>query len=233
MSEFKKKEDVRIMFDDISPRYDFLNHFLSLGIDKLWRRRLIRMLRPEHPHTILDVATGTGDLAIALAALKPHRITGIDIAEKMLDVARKKTVKRKLDTIIDFHEGDAEKIPFTDGSFDAVTVAFGVRNYEDLLKGLKEMTRVMKHGGTMLILEFSQPQSIIVKYLYRLYSMVVIPSAGKLISGNNDAYRYLPASVAAFPSGNDFLAILRVAGLRNCRQYPLTGGIASIYRGEK
>ena len=221
------------MFDDISNHYDFLNHFLSFGIDKLWRRKLIRLLAQERPYSILDVATGTGDMAIALAKLKPQKIKGIDIADKMLEIACAKVLHRRLNTVISFETGDAEKIPFNDSSYDAVTVAFGVRNYENLLQGLKEMNRVLKPGGTMLILEFSHPQSIMVKLFYRIYSRIVIPSAGRLISGNNHAYRYLPQSVAAFPSGNDFLEILKKAGLHNTRQYILSGGIASIYRAVK
>jgi demethylmenaquinone methyltransferase/2-methoxy-6-polyprenyl-1,4-benzoquinol methylase len=233
MSELKKKEEVKNMFDDISDRYDFLNHFLSFGIDKLWRHKLIRILSEKKPKQILDVATGTGDLAIALAVLQPQKITGIDIAEKMLAIAREKVVRRKLNPIISFETGDAENIPFTDNSFDAVTVAFGVRNYENLLTGLKEMNRVLKQGGIMMILEFSQPRSNLFNHLYRIYSRRIIPFAGRLISKNKHAYQYLPDSVAAFPSGKDFLEILKQAGLKNNRYYPLTGGIATIYMGDK
>jgi demethylmenaquinone methyltransferase / 2-methoxy-6-polyprenyl-1,4-benzoquinol methylase len=233
MPALKKKEDVKAMFDDISNRYDFLNHFLSFGIDRIWRRKLISLLSLKHPQHILDVATGTGDLAIALAKLKPMKITGIDIAVKMLDIAREKVTRRKLENIISFRPGDAEKIPFSDGSFDAVTVAFGVRNYEDLLRGLKEMHRVLKPGGSMMILEFSHPRSSLLESMYGLYSQTIIPFAGKFISGNKIAYQYLPDSVAAFPSGNDFLDILKAAGMSNNRQYPMTGGIATIYTGEK
>jgi demethylmenaquinone methyltransferase/2-methoxy-6-polyprenyl-1,4-benzoquinol methylase len=233
MSELKKKEEVKKMFDDISNRYDFLNHFLSFGIYKIWRRKLTRLLSEQNPRIILDVATGTGDLAIALAVLKPQKITGIDIAEKMLTIAREKVVRRKLNTIISFETGDAENIPFPDNSFDAVTVAFGVRNYENLLMGLKEMKRVLKQGGTMMILEFSQPRTNLFKLLYRIYSEKIIPFAGKLISKNKHAYQYLPESVASFPAGKDFLEILKEAGLQNNRQYPLTGGIATIYIGDK
>jgi len=229
----KKKDDVKKMFDDISNRYDFLNHFLSFGIDNIWRRKLTSLLSIKNPKNILDVATGTGDLAIAMAKLNPLNITGIDIAEKMLDIARVKVRQRKLNGIITFTPGDAEKIPFSDGSFDAVTVAFGVRNYEHLLQGLKEMNRVLKPGGTMMILEFSHPRSGILKFIYKLYSRTIIPFTGKVISKNSYAYQYLPDSVAAFPSGEDFLEILKGAGLNNRRQYPLSGGIASIYMAEK
>lgn len=233
MSEVTRKEQVMNMFDDISNRYDFLNHLLSFGIDKFWRRKLIRLLSGKNPRTILDVATGTGDLAIALTALQPQMITGIDISEKMLEIAREKVVRREFDKIISLKSGDAENIPFPDNSFDAVTVAFGVRNYENLLKGLMEMNRVLKDGGTMMILEFSQPEKKLLSFLYRIYSRVVIPFTGELLSKNNTAYRYLPKSVAAFPSGEKFLEILREAGLKNCRHISLTGGIASIYTCNK
>jgi demethylmenaquinone methyltransferase/2-methoxy-6-polyprenyl-1,4-benzoquinol methylase len=221
------------MFDDISNRYDFLNHFLSFGIDKLWRRKLTRLLSEKNPRSILDVATGTGDLAIALAKLNPLKITGIDIAEKMLTIAREKVSRKKLCTIITFETGDAENIPFTDNSFDAVTVAFGVRNYENLLMGLKEMNRVLKQGGTMMILEFSKPRSNFLNHLYRFYSRRIIPFTGQFISKNKHAYQYLPDSVAAFPAGKDFLEILKESGLTNNREYSLTGGIATIYVGDK
>lgn len=221
------------MFDDISNRYDFLNHFLSFGIDKLWRRKLTRLLSERNPCFILDVATGTGDLAIALALLKPQKITGIDIAEKMLTIAREKVIRKKLNTIISFETGDAENIPFPNNSFDAVTVAFGVRNYENLLMGLKEMNRVLKQGGTMMILEFSQPRANLFSHLYRIYSERIIPFIGKLISKHKQAYQYLPESVAAFPAGKDFLEILKEVGLKNNREYSLTGGIATIYMGCK
>ncbi len=233
MSGLKKKEDVRNMFDDISNRYDFLNHFLSFSIDFWWRRKLISLLSVKQPQNILDVATGTGDLAIALAKLNPRKITGIDISEKMLTIARDKVIRKKLNKIISFETGDAENIPFTDNSFDAVTVAFGVRNYENLLMGLKEMNRVLKQGGTMMILEFSQPQANLFSQLYRIYSERIIPFIGKLISKHKHAYQYLPESVAAFPAGKDFLEILKEAGLKNNREYSLTGGIATIYMGDK
>ena len=233
MSELTKKEHVKEMFDDISNHYDFLNHFLSFGIDNVWRRKLIRMLQEKSPATILDVATGTGDLAIALARLNPQKITGIDIAEKMLTIAREKVGRRDLGSLISFETGDAENIPFGDESFDAVTVAFGVRNFENLLKGLMEMRRILKPGGTMMILEFSHPGRNLFGMLYRLYSGTFIPLAGKLISKSPYAYRYLPDSVAAFPSGTGFLEILKDIGMKNTGQVRLSGGIASIYSGTK
>jgi demethylmenaquinone methyltransferase / 2-methoxy-6-polyprenyl-1,4-benzoquinol methylase len=226
-----KKETVQQMFDDISPKYDFLNHFLSFGTDFYWRKKLVALLSETHPLRILDVATGTGDVAIALTDLNPEQVVGIDISEKMLEIARRKVVKKGLQQIISFRRNDAERIPFPDGSFDAVTVAFGVRNYEDLRKGLSEMKRVLRPGGTMMILEFSHPTGTPFRQFYRFYSRFVIPPVGKVISGNSRAYSYLPETVSAFPSGDDFLDILRESGLTGCVRKTLSFGIASIYSG--
>jgi demethylmenaquinone methyltransferase / 2-methoxy-6-polyprenyl-1,4-benzoquinol methylase len=233
MSKTTKKEVVREMFDDISPRYDFLNHFLSFGIDHGWRKRLVGMLALRKPVKVLDVATGTGDLAIAIAALSPQKIVGIDISEKMLEVGQAKIAEKGLGNLITLRQADAEKIPFSDSSFDAITVAFGVRNYENLELGLQEMKRVLRPGGVMLILEFSHPGSFPMKQLYGIYSRFVIPVMGRAISGNSKAYSYLPESVAAFPSGKDFLGILDRIGLKNTKQVRLSMGIASIYVAEK
>ena len=233
MSKQKKKEIVREMFDDISGRYDFLNHFLSFGIDRGWRRKLVGILAARKPSVVLDVATGTGDLAMAIATLNPQNITGIDISEKMLEVGRGKIAETGLGNLITLIRADAEMIPFPDNSFDAVTVAFGVRNYENLELGLLEMLRVLKPGGVMLILEFSQPTAFPMKQLYRIYSRFVIPVMGRAISGNSKAYTYLPESVAAFPSGKNFLDILLKLGLKNTEQIRLSMGIASIYIAEK
>ena len=227
------KATVQQMFDDISPRYDFLNHFLSFGIDFHWRKKLVALLSGKHPLRILDIATGTGDVAIALARLNPEKIVGIDISERMLEIARRKVSEKGMEKIISFKQSDAERIPFSDGSFDAVTVAFGVRNYEDLSKGLSEMKRVLRLGGTMMILEFSHPATTPFNQFYRFYSRFVIPFIGKLISSHSHAYTYLPQSVAAFPSGDDFLNILRGLGLTNCHQKTLSFGIASIYSCQK
>ncbi len=221
------------MFDDISPKYDFLNHFLSFGIDKYWRKRFVQILRDYKPLTILDVATGTGDLAIAVAQLEPQKVAGIDISEKMLEVGREKVTAAKLDTLITLRKADAEKIPFSDNSFHAVTVAFGVRNFENLKQGLGEMKRVLRPGGVMMILEFSHPQNFPMKQLYGFYSKQIIPVFGRVISKNRQAYQYLPDSVAAFPSGADFVGILSETGLRNTRCISLSMGIATIYIGEK
>ena len=228
-----KKEVVREMFDDISSMYDFLNHFLSFGIDHRWRKTLVKVLKTYKPLTVLDVATGTGDLAIAIGSLNPRKIVGIDISEKMLEIGRQKLIIRGLDEMITLRRADAEKIPFSDNTFEAITVAFGVRNYENLEIGLKEMRRVLKNDGVMLILEFSHPSSFPMKQFYGIYSRFVIPLIGRLISGNNKAYTYLPESVAAFPSGKNFLKILESLGLKNTKQINLSMGIASIYIAEK
>jgi demethylmenaquinone methyltransferase / 2-methoxy-6-polyprenyl-1,4-benzoquinol methylase len=229
----KKKEQVQKMFNDISGRYDFLNHFLSLGIDFIWRRKFVSQLSSSGPDSVLDVATGTGDLAILIAQRKTEHVTGIDIAENMLAIAKEKSVQKQLQVKLTFAEGDAEDIPFPDETFDAVTVAFGVRNFENLDKGLSEMKRVLKPGGVMMILEFSHPVSFPWKQLYNFYSRFMIPFFGKIISGDEKAYTYLPESVAAFPSGKDFLDILERVGMKKSSERPLTFGIATIYAGEK
>ena len=221
------------MFNDISGRYDFLNHFLSFGIDHWWRRKFVSVLSKKKPRLILDVATGTGDLAIAMMALSPEKITGIDIASQMLDIGKIKIEKKKLTGKIIFLTGDAESIPFPDKSFDAVTVAFGVRNFENLEKGLLEMKRILKPGGTMQILEFSHPESAPFKQIYRFYSSFFIPFFGKIISRNNQAYSYLPESVAAFPSGDDFIRILEKIGMENSSYISMTFGISTIYSAKK
>lgn len=228
-----KKKMVEEMFNDIATQYDFLNHFLSFGIDFGWRRKFVRQLGKTHPSVILDVATGTADLALAMTRLAPDLIEGIDIAEQMLEIGKQKAGRHPKGGLIRFTKADAEAIPFPDNHFDAVTVAFGVRNFEDLERGLSEMCRVLKPGGTMMILEFSQPAGVPFRQLYSLYSRYGIPLIGRIFSGNNDAYRYLPESVAAFPSGNAFLEILKSTGLGETRRRSLTGGIASIYSGVK
>ncbi|MEI6173038.1 MAG: bifunctional demethylmenaquinone methyltransferase/2-methoxy-6-polyprenyl-1,4-benzoquinol methylase UbiE [Bacteroidota bacterium] len=233
MIEVSKKEAVRVMFDDISPKYDFLNHFLSFGIDYRWRKTLVSILKTYHPNSVLDVATGTGDLAIAIEQIKPQKIVGIDISEKMLEIGRQKINQKGLNQVITLRRADAEKIPFSDNTFEAITVAFGVRNFENLELGLKEMKRVLRPGGVMLILEFSHPSSFPMKQLYRIYSRFVIPVMGRIISGNRKAYTYLPESVAAFPSGQKFVDILSGLGLIKAGRRSLNSGIASIYLAEK
>ena len=228
-----ERATVQKMFDDISPKYDFLNHFLSLGIDYRWRKILVRMLSERNPLRILDVATGTGDVVIALTRLNPEKIVGIDISEKMLDIARTKIAAKGLENVISLRQSDAGHIPYSDDSFDAVTVAFGVRNFEDLRQGLSEMRRILRPGGTMMILEFSQPSVTPFKQFYQFYSRFIIPFFGKMISNHSQAYSYLPETAAAFPSGENFLKILRELEMINCSVKVLSFGISSIYSCRK
>jgi demethylmenaquinone methyltransferase/2-methoxy-6-polyprenyl-1,4-benzoquinol methylase len=228
-----KKEKVEAMFNSIASRYDLLNHILSAGIDYGWRKKVIRLLKAHQPKRILDIATGTGDLAIAAAKLHPEKIVGVDISAGMLEVGRKKIALKKLQYIIELLLADSAALPFADASFDAVTVAFGVRNFENLEKGLKEMYRVLRPGGCLIILEFSQPQHFAVKQLYRLYSRKIMPAVGHLLSKQKAAYEYLPESVASFPFGERMTEIIRSQGFSNTKYTALTFGIASIYEGIK
>jgi len=228
-----KKADVRDMFDSIAPRYDFLNHFLSMGIDRFWRRKAIRIIGKHQHNKILDIATGTGDMAILASKLKPELIAGVDISSEMINVQKQKLAKRKLDHLIKPQVADGENIPFDTDTFDIVMTAFGVRNFENLEKGLQEMHRVLNDGGMALILEFSSPQKSPFKQLYNFYFTRILPRVGRLVSKDMEAYTYLPDSVSTFPSGNDFTEILEDAGFNNTRSIPLTFGIASIYTGEK
>jgi len=229
-----KKKQVENMFDKIAFRYDFLNRFLSVGIDVSWRKKAIRELVSLQPKNILDVATGTGDFAItSYKILKPEKITGIDISEGMLDVGRKKIMKLGLEEQIQLLNGDSEAIFFKDGSFDAVTVAFGVRNFENLEKGLSEIYRVLKPNGRLVVLEFSKPSLPVVRNLYNFYMKFVTPKVGKLISKNNDAYQYLNNSVQKFPEKETFIHILNQLGYRHSFYKTLSLGICTIYCGEK
>ena len=228
-----KKQQVAKMFISISDRYDFLNHFLSLGIDILWRRKAISLLKEIQPKVILDVATGTGDFSIEALRLKPQKIIGVDISEGMLDVGRRKMREKKIDHIIQLQSGDSENIPFADNFFDAVIVAFGVRNFENLERGLSEMLRVAKPGGKVVILEFSRPSKFPMKQLYNVYFTTILPLIGRWISRDQAAYRYLPESVQAFPDGNDLIKILSDVGYKNPQCNPLTFGISSLYWGTK
>ena len=228
-----KKEQVARMFDNISGRYDFLNHFLSLGIDIQWRRKAIRLLKPLQPKVILDVATGTGDFAVEALRLNPDKIIGIDISEGMLDVGRKKIKERNLDSKIELRSGDSENLPFEENKFDAVIVAFGVRNFENLEKGLGEMLRVLRPGGKVVILEFSKPSAFPMKQLYQFYFRFILPTLGRMISKDRSAYTYLPESVQAFPDGVQFLQLLNKTGYKNTTCKPLTFGISSLYSGTK
>lgn len=232
-SEKSKKEEVEQMFDNISAKYDFLNHFLSLGIDKIWRRKAVKELQLTQPKKILDIATGTGDFAIANLKLNPEEIIGIDISNGMLDVGRQKMIKRNVDHIVTMKQADSEALPFDEGYFDGLTVGFGVRNFENLEKGLSEMLRVLRPGGKAVILEFSKPKVFPIKQAFGFYSKYVIPVLGKNISKDEKAYAYLPESVAAFPEGKDFTDILTKLNYKNVSATTVSGGIATIYTGIK
>lgn len=232
--EDSKKKQVRDMFDNIAPTYDKLNHILSINIDRIWRRRVVRIVRKMHPHRILDVATGTGDLAIAMARRIPDcRILGVDLSEQMLAIAREKVTARGMDEHIILSTGDAEHLNVADGSVDVVTVAFGVRNFENLEQGLREMYRTINAGGHIVILEFSTPRSPLFGALYRWYSHRVLPFIGRLISRDGAAYDYLPSSVDEFPAPERFMEMLREAGFKNCKAKSQSFGIAQIYTAER
>jgi demethylmenaquinone methyltransferase / 2-methoxy-6-polyprenyl-1,4-benzoquinol methylase len=229
-----KKEQVAEMFDRIAFRYDFLNRFLSAGIDISWRKKTLLQLRDIQPKTILDVATGTADVAIMAARLlKPEKIIGIDISDKMLKLGREKLLKTGLNGVIELQSGDSEAINFPDRSFDAVTVAFGVRNFERLEKGLSEIYRVLKPGGKLAVLEFSKPKTKGIQQLYNLYMGMVAPEVGRWLSKNKDAYQYLNNSVQQFPEGNEFSDILKSTGFSDTSCKRLSFGICSIYCGTK
>jgi len=233
-SEAGKKAEVEQMFDRIAPRYDLLNRVLSLGIDVWWRKRAIGYLKSAQPAEILDVATGTADVAIQLAKiLKPQRVVGIDIANQMLELGRVKIAALGLSEIITLETGDSERLRFEEGSFDAVTVAFGVRNFENLEKGLSEMNRVLRPGGRVVILEFSKPHIFPIKQLYNTYFKYVLPLIGRLTSRDMRAYTYLFESVQVFPEGNQFTEILTKTGFQNPICERLTLGICSIYSATK
>lgn len=228
-----KKEEVAEMFNNIAVKYDFLNHFLSLGIDHIWRYKAINELKEIEPKRILDLATGTGDFAIAALRLKPEQIIGMDISAGMLEVGKTKMLKKKYNHIIDMRLGDSENLPFEDNYFDALTVGFGVRNYENLEKGLSEMLRVVRPGGKLVILEFSKPKKFPIKQVFTFYSKYFIPFFGKRISKDEKAYAYLPESVAAFPEGKAFEDVLRKLQYQNVKSKLVSGGIATIYSGTK
>lgn len=228
-----QKDQVRDMFNSIAPRYDLLNHVLSLGIDIIWRKKVIRLIKQHNHQTILDVATGTGDLAIAAAKLNPEKIVGIDISGEMLKYQAVKLKNKNLESLIELKQGDGESLPFDESTFDVAMVAFGVRNFENLEIGLKEMHRVLKKNGIVVILEFSKPDRFPVMQFYNFYFKRILPSVGKLISRSDHAYNYLPDSVGHFPSGEAFSAFLREAGFKKTKTMPLTFGIASIYTGQK
>ncbi len=228
-----KKDQVAKMFNNISRRYDFLNQLLSLGIDKKWRKRAISILHNARPRTILDVATGTGEFALQALELNPDKIIGIDISDGMLDIGRKKIEAKNLGTKIELLHGDSENMPFEENKFDAVTVAFGVRNFENLKRGLDEILRVLKPNGMVVILEFSKPSVFPFKQVYNFYFRFILPRIGSIISNDKAAYTYLPKSVEAFPDGEDFLRILHDVGFKSTKCSSLTFGISSIYIGTK
>jgi demethylmenaquinone methyltransferase/2-methoxy-6-polyprenyl-1,4-benzoquinol methylase len=233
-SSAEKKEQVASMFDSIAKRYDFLNRFLSLGIDKGWRKKAIANFEGKKMNHLLDIATGTADMALmAYQQIQPTKITGIDISEGMMQYGRIKITDKKLNDTIQLSLGDSTEIPFPDNSFDGAMVAFGVRNFADLEKGLKEINRVLQPGSKLVILEFSQPTSSWFKPIYNLYMKWITPTIGQLFSGNKAAYAYLNDSVIAFPEGPAFLKIFEQAGFTKVSQQKLTLGICSIYCGSK
>ena len=233
-SSLEKKEQVAGMFNDIAHRYDLLNRMLSGGIDVYWRKRALRELKKQPVNQLLDVATGTAEVAImASKILQPNKIIGIDISEGMLDLGRKKIEKKGLSPIISLETGDSEHLRFNDDTFDAISVAFGVRNFQRLLQGIKEMYRVLQPGGKIVVLEFSKPTGIGFKQLYQLYMNYATPTVGKLVSNNRDAYEYLNKSVQAFPEGENFLRIMQEAGFSNTYLKKLSFGICTIYCGSK
>jgi demethylmenaquinone methyltransferase/2-methoxy-6-polyprenyl-1,4-benzoquinol methylase len=233
-SNLSKKEQVAHMFNNIAPRYDFLNRFLSAGIDISWRKKALSLLKKDNPKKILDIATGTADVAILAASiLSPEKIVGIDISEGMLSYGRQKIKNLQLQDVIELQQGDSEAIQFEDESFDAVTVSFGVRNFQHLENGLSEIKRVLRKGGKLVILEFSRPSLPGIQQLYKLYMSVLAPGIGKIFSNNRGAYQYLNDSVQKFPEGKDFISVLDSIGFHNTSFKRLSLGICSIYIGEK
>jgi demethylmenaquinone methyltransferase/2-methoxy-6-polyprenyl-1,4-benzoquinol methylase len=226
-----KKHHIETMFDAVAHRYDFLNRAFSLGIDKLWRRNAINILQKTGAKHILDVATGTADLAIAAMRVQPEHITGVDISEGMLALGRKKIAERGLTQTISLQQADSENLPFADASFEAVMVSFGVRNFENLQAGLKEMRRVLKPNGIVIILEFSKPQTFPIKQLFNFYFHRILPPIGSKVSGVDGAYQYLNESAMEFPDGEKFLEQMKQAGFSQLKRTPQTFGIATIYTG--
>lgn len=229
-----KKTSVAAMFNSIAHSYDFLNHFLSFGIDRYWRSKAVRIISGTHKNPkILDVATGTGDLAIASMKAEPLTVTGIDISEGMLEIGKNKITKRGFSGRIELIKGDSENMPFEDNTFDVAMVAFGVRNFNDPLKGISEMRRVVRSGGMVLVLEFSKPVLFPFKQLYYFYFLNILPLIGRLFSSDKNAYSYLPETVMQFPDNEKFMNLMKLAGLGSVKQQRLTLGIASIYTGLK
>lgn len=233
-TEQTKKEEVREMFDRIAPTYDMLNHTLSLNIDRLWRRRVVRLVRRFAPRRILDVATGTGDLAIAMARrIRGTQVLGVDLSEGMLDIARRKVAEAGLDGRVVLDTGDAERLFVSDSAGDVATVAFGVRNFGDLDAGLRDIARTLREGGRIVILEFSTPRNPLARAFYGFWNRRVLPRVGGMVSRDRKAYEYLPESIGEFPAPERFLEMMSRAGFRNCKARSQSFGIAHIYVGEK
>lgn len=232
-TEESKREQVAQMFDNIAFRYDFLNSLLSLGIHKGWRKKCVRLLEPHQPKVILDVATGTADFALECVKLNPEKIIGVDISEGMMAFGRKKIKQKQLENLITLEYGDAETLNFPDNHFDAIVVGFGVRNFENLEKGLQNLYRILKPGGRLVVLEFSNPRNKLIKWLYNFYFNKVTPFIGRMFSKDIRAYTYLPESVKAFPDNENFTAILKTLKYKNTSFKSLSFGIAAIYVGQK
>ena len=232
-SDLSKKEQVTQMFDKVSSNYDFLNRLLTFGIDVSWRKKVVKMVTDQKAKMILDIATGTGDLAIMIAKTNPEKVIGLDISQGMLDVGKKKVKQLNLSDKIEMIIGDSENLSFADNTFDAITVGFGVRNFENLEKGLREIYRVLKPKGTFVVLETSQPTKFPIKQGFTFYSKYIIPTVGKMFSKDKNAYQYLPESAAAFPYGEEFNNILLKTGFNTSKVYPQTFGISTIYQAFK
>ena len=228
-----KKEQVAQMFDNIANRYDFLNSLLSLGIHKGWRKKCVNILKSKQPKVILDVATGTGDFAIECSKLNPTKVIGVDISEGMMSFGREKLKKLKLDSLITLENGNAETLSFNDNTFDAIVVGFGVRNFQNLEKGLANLNRILKPGGQLVILEFSYPTNWFIKTVYNFYFSYITPLIGKIFSNDNRAYTYLTESVKAFPNNQNFVAILNELNYKHTNFKSLSFGVAAIYSAEK
>lgn len=229
-----KTGQVRQMFDSIAPAYDFMNRCMTMGIDKLWRRKAVRLVAKTHPQQLLDVATGTGDLVIQLCrSIGAKKIVGIDLSNGMLEIGRRKVAEKGLDGVIELQQGDCLDLQFADGSFDAVTVAYGVRNFERLEQGYAEMYRVLAPGGMLCVVELSTPTNPLIKFFYDIYTRRVIPFIGRSKSKDARAYSYLPESIAAVPQGESMLQIMRRVGFTDCRAIAMTFGTCSIYIGVK
>ena len=228
-----KKDQVEQMFNQIAPKYDFLNHFLSLGIDIYWRKKAIKLIKKEYPTKILDIATGTADFAIAASSIDNVDIIGCDISEEMLNVGRSKIKSKSLHKIITLEQGNSENLKYKSDYFDTIMVSFGVRNFENLEKGLSEILRVLQPGKKVFILEFSKPKRFPFKNLYNFYFKNILPTIGKLVSKDSSAYSYLPESVDAFPDGSKFTSIMKKVGFVNNIAIPFTFGVSTLYIGQK